>query len=318
MLQALDEKRSALYRLPCGKILTFCWQYLDDCIKGIYEQTATILKSIDMISNRLACKRRAVDVETNVTEFSFRNLRMNISPFRKQLGRMGGGQANDSSTILDHSTEDNKLIGITDSLQNLTKRVLNGVNQSIQDILSTGNTKSHLIIELRKASCNSDLIRAERYARQFVETSFENVEDLEKKGLVIKRLESIDELNNLISNMENEIKTIRQKHSDAVEELLNKRMKLKTLFGELGKMRDQIEGLIIQKNTSITEYGIEHKMILDERKKILGDTSLDSAMRNMLMNELDANILDLESRHKDEIEKIESELNDLRYESYCN
>lgn len=316
MLQALDEKRSALYRLPCGKILTFCWQYLDDCIKGIYEQTATILKSIDMISNRLACKRRAVDVETNVTEFSFRNLRMNISPFRKQLGRMGGGQANDSSTILDHSTEDNKLIGITDSLQNLTKRVLNGVNQSIQDILSTGNTKSHLIIELRKASCNSDLIRAERYARQFVETSFENVEDLEKKGLVIKRLESIDELNNLISNMENEIKTIRQKHSDAVEELLNKRMKLKTLFGELGKMRDQIEGLIIQKNTSITEYGIEHKMILDERKKILGDTSLDSAMRNMLMNELDANILDLESRHKDEIEKIESELNDLRYESY--
>lgn len=316
MLQALDEKRSALYRLPCGKILTFCWQYLDDCIKGIYEQTATILKSIDMISNRLACKRRAVDVETNVTEFSFRNLRMNISPFRKQLGRMGGGQANDSSTILDHSTEDNKLIGITDSLQNLTKRVLNGVNQSIQDILSTGNTKSHLIIELRKASCNSDLIRAERYARQFVETSFENVEDLEKKGLVIKRLESIDELNNLISNMENEIETIRQKHSDAVEELLNKRMKLKTLFGELGKMRDQIEGLIIQKNTSITEYGIEHKMILDERKKILGDTSLDSAMRNMLMNELDANILDLESRHKDEIEKIESELNDLRYESY--
>lgn len=318
MLQALDEKRSALYRLPCGKILTFCWQYLDDCIKGIYEQTATILKSIDMISNRLACKRRAVDVETNVTEFSFRNLRMNISPFRKQLGRMGGGQANDSSTILDHSTEDNKLIGITDSLQNLTKRVLNGVNQSIQDILSTGNTKSHLIIELRKASCNSDLIRAERYARQFVETSFENVEDLEKKGLVIKRLESIDELNNLISNMENEIETIRQKHSDAVEELLNKRMKLKTLFGELGKMRDQIEGLIIQKNTSITEYGIEHKMILDERKKILGDTSLDSAMRNMLMNELDANILYLESRHKDEIEKIESELNDLRYESYCN
>lgn len=311
LLQALDEKRSTLQSLAYAEILKFCWKYIDDCVSGIYEQADTVVIFMDEILNVLSCRKRNAEVQ--VTDSSFRNTHLNLFHYRQKFTRMCGGQTSDSVTVIINTTSSRELLRITSSLQSVAENLLEGVNRKIQERLSTQTQKNHFVVELRKASINSDLLRAEKAAREFTKTATRDVEEINRKEVVLSRLKSIDQLNRLIYEMENEIENLRLKHSNAVEELMNKRRNLKALLGELGKMRSKIEKLLQEMKISQTEYENDRRRISEERHNIISSSNLDKTMRDMLLHELKTKIMELETKHKQEIEQFESQLSGLRY-----
>lgn len=275
-----SERKEFIAKLLNIDALEIAWDQIKDVIKVYEDQKQVNEGKLDNKENLIENKS---SLEKTITEHESEIL--NVSSNLKKYNLQKDDVENELKTLeakkIEYETQDKKLFGEKEKLQN-HKSTLENVENSLTEILKDE-------VEIKKLEKECNILPYLKKIKENKDTIDSKRKDIEKYD---KEINDINTANQALEN--------NKKHFEAYEELTRDKE-------QLLKNKEELDNIINSENENLNKK----EALKEEKDNLFTDIQTTVEYCNNVFNDKFKNAEEIEIRHKDEKNKIESFLDTL-------